>query len=245
MAKVIVITGAAEGLGRALARRLSKGGNTVVLLGRTAATLQAVADEIGAQAHVVVCDIASPDSVRSAFATIAARFPTIDVMINNAARMERATITDATDEQIFGIIGTNVIGTILCCRAAIPLLKRGGQIINVSSGAADRYVPALTLYSTSKVGVERLSNVLAEELAPRDIGVTMVRAGAMIDDRAEFESDTVARRRAVSVGFDINNPPPATEFVNAAEIFAELIELPLDLRVNSIVLKARAVPKGQ
>ena len=69
MSKVIVITGAGVGLGRALARRFAADGETVVLLGRTAAKVEAAAQEIGERAMAVACDVASPDSVRAAFAS--------------------------------------------------------------------------------------------------------------------------------------------------------------------------------
>ena len=67
MAKTIVITGAGDGLGRALARRFAKDGETVILLGRTLSKVQAVADEIGAPHLALECDVAQPDSVRAAF----------------------------------------------------------------------------------------------------------------------------------------------------------------------------------
>ncbi|HEY8385287.1 MAG TPA: SDR family NAD(P)-dependent oxidoreductase, partial [Porticoccaceae bacterium] len=75
MSKVIVITGAGVGLGRALARRFAADGDTVVLLGRTLSKVEAVAAEIGDRAMAVGCDVASPDSVRAAFAEIAKRHP--------------------------------------------------------------------------------------------------------------------------------------------------------------------------
>ena len=80
MGKTIVITGAGVGLGRALARRFAKEGETVILLGRTLSKVQAVADELGEPAFAVQCDVGVPDSVRTAFAAIAERHPKIDVL---------------------------------------------------------------------------------------------------------------------------------------------------------------------
>ena len=84
MSKIIVITGAGKGLGRALARRFAADGEQVVLLGRTLATLEKVAAEIGPRAMPIACDVGSADSVRAAFAAIAKRHPTFHVLINNA-----------------------------------------------------------------------------------------------------------------------------------------------------------------
>jgi len=84
-AKTVVITGAGSGLGRALARRFAADGERLLLLGRTRSKIEAVAEELGQRATAVECDVASPDSVRKAFAAIAERHPKIDVLINNAA----------------------------------------------------------------------------------------------------------------------------------------------------------------
>src|SRR3546814_10755116 len=98
MSKVIVITGAGIGLGRALARRFAKEGDTLVLLGRTLSKVKAVADELGAPAMAVECDVSSPESVKKAFVEIAARHPKIDVLINNAAVYEPFRSEEHTSE---------------------------------------------------------------------------------------------------------------------------------------------------
>ena len=159
MSKVIVITGAGVGLGRALARRFAADGETVVLLGRTAAKVEAAAQEIGERAIAVACDVASPTSVRAAFARIAERHPHIDVLINNAAIFEPFEIVNATDEQILNTIATNLAGPMLCARSAIPMMRRDSHIINVSSESVDLPFPHLSVYQSSKAGLERFSPV--------------------------------------------------------------------------------------
>jgi NAD(P)-dependent dehydrogenase (short-subunit alcohol dehydrogenase family) len=110
--KVIVITGAGLGLGRALAKRFAADGDSVVLLGRTASKVEAAAAELGERAMAVGCDVSSADAVRAAFARIAERHPRIDVLINNAGIFEPSPIAEASDEHILKIIGTNLIGSI-------------------------------------------------------------------------------------------------------------------------------------
>src|SRR5579862_7083628 len=88
VAKVVVITGAGAGLGRAIARKLAGRGEQLVLLGRTLAKVQTVATELGSGALAVECDVGQPESVRAAFALIAQRHPKLDVLINNAAVYE-------------------------------------------------------------------------------------------------------------------------------------------------------------
>jgi meso-butanediol dehydrogenase/(S,S)-butanediol dehydrogenase/diacetyl reductase len=170
--KTIVITGAGAGLGRALARRFASEGETLVLLGRTLSKVQVLAEELGPQHLAVACDVGSPDSVRAAFATIAERFPTIDVLINNAATYEPFKVVNATDQQISGIIETNLSGPIYCCRSAIPMMARGAQIINVSSESVDVPFAMLSLYQSSKAGLERFSQALGAELEEDGIRVT-------------------------------------------------------------------------
>ncbi|MDE2043422.1 MAG: SDR family NAD(P)-dependent oxidoreductase, partial [Alphaproteobacteria bacterium] len=96
MGKVIVITGAGDGLGRALARRFAKDGETVILLGRTLAKVQAVAEELGSPHKAVHCDVGDPASVTAAFAEIGKDHRRIDVLINNAAIFWPLTLAEAT-----------------------------------------------------------------------------------------------------------------------------------------------------
>ena len=89
MTKVVVITGAGKGLGRAIARHIAARGDQVVLLGRTLSNVQTVAAELGSPAFALECDVGQPESVRAAFASIAQRHSGIDVLINNAAIVHR------------------------------------------------------------------------------------------------------------------------------------------------------------
>ena len=112
MAKTIVITGAGDGLGRALARRFKADGDTVVLLGRTLSKVRAVADELGGDTLAVQCDVGDPQSVRQAFAVIAERHPRVDVLINNAGIFVPFTLAEVTDDQVKAQLDTNLAGPI-------------------------------------------------------------------------------------------------------------------------------------
>jgi meso-butanediol dehydrogenase/(S,S)-butanediol dehydrogenase/diacetyl reductase len=239
VAKVIVITGAGSGLGRALARRLAADGDAVVLLGRTLAKLEAVVAQIGECAMAVRCDVGSPDAVRGAFAAISARFQSIDVLINNAAAVGHFLVAEATDDQIVGIFGTNLIGPILCTRAAILMMKRGGQIFNVSSGAVEQEFPGLSLYSSSKAGLERFSLSMHRELQLRNISVTIVRAGQMIEDDHTWDRDSATGRLAdtlTAFGLDPRKRP-SSRFASVTDAFRALIDLPADLSSDLICLR--------
>jgi NAD(P)-dependent dehydrogenase (short-subunit alcohol dehydrogenase family) len=242
LAKIIAITGAGAGLGRALARRFAADGETVVLLGRNAAKVESVAKQIGDRAWAVGCDVSSPESVRGAFAQIAGRHPRIDVLVNNAAVYEPFLVAEATDDQILKSITTNLAGPILCARAAIPLLGKGGHIINVSSESVGMHFPYLVLYQSSKAGLERFSQGLHHELEPNGIRVSLVRAGQMMDADKTWDVDPAMAMRfaqaCMQAGLNLRERP-ISQYVSVTNIFRALIDLPPDLHAASIALHAR------
>lgn len=242
MAKTIVITGAGLGLGRALARRFANDGENVVLLGRTYAKVEAAAKEIGEQAMAVACDISSADSVRDAFAKIAERHPTIDVLINNAAVFEPFLLENATDEQILSAVTTNLAGPMFCIRAAIPMMQPGGHIINVTSESVEVELPHLSVYQSTKAGLERLTKSLHLELEPNGLRVSTVRAGSMYEEGKTWEAnpeDQVAfGRAAMARGFNLLERP-LSQFASVTDVFRSLIDLPADLHAVSVCLHAR------
>jgi NAD(P)-dependent dehydrogenase (short-subunit alcohol dehydrogenase family) len=242
LAKVIVITGAGAGLGRALARRFSTDGDTVVLLGRTLAKVASVAAELGDRATALACDVASPDSVRAAFAAIADRHSRIDVLINNAAVYQPYPIVEATDQQIMQSVTINFAGPIYCARAAIPLMSRGSHIINVSSESVAMNFPYLVMYQASKAGLERFSEGLYHELDKDGIRVTTVRAGQMneADRNWDIEPAMLARFAQAAMGAGLNlMARPVSSFTSATQVFRTLIDLPADLHTAVVTLHAR------
>jgi NAD(P)-dependent dehydrogenase (short-subunit alcohol dehydrogenase family) len=242
LSKVIVITGAGAGLGRAIGRRFASEGETVILLGRTLSKVEAAAAEIGERAMAVECDVGSPDSVRAAFAKIVARFPKIDVLINNAAVFAPSLVAESSDEHILGTIATNLTGAILCARAAIPLMGPGGYIINVSSESVELPFPHLALYQASKAGLERFSLSLQQELEPQGIRVTIVRAGQMYEEGKATGWDPHAAqafaKAAMERGLNLM-ARPISHFTSVTQVFRSLIDLPPDLQADTIQLHAR------
>lgn len=242
MGKVIVITGANGGLGRALAARFAGDGDQVVLLGRALDKVRAVADEVGAGAIAVACDVTSPDSVRAAFATIAETHPTIDALVNNAAIFKPFLVEEASDDLIIGTIMTNFAGPILCARSAIPMLARGGHIINLSSESIDEPFPHLTLYQSTKAGLETFGHHLGKELEDRGIRVTSVRAGQMIGPGSSADMDPSAFGRffeaAGKRGLDLMGRG-MSQYASTTGIFRTLIDLPPDVHVGRVAFHGR------
>ncbi len=246
MSKIIVITGAGSGLGRALARRFGRDGETVVLMARSVDKIEALAREIGDRATAIQCDVTSPNSVRAAFATVAQQHPKIDVLINNAAIYEPCPVAEASDEHITSIITTNVMGPIFCARSAIPLLGYGGQIINVSSESIRLPFPYLILYRTSKAALEEFSETLNRELEPHGIRVSNIRAGMMMDEDSvsKFNPDMARRFAAAAQEAGLNlRQRPISNFNSVTDVFRAVIDMPADLHAVSVALSAFAIRK--
>ncbi len=242
MGRVIVITGAGVGLGRALARRFAREGETVIALGRTFAKVQAVADELGAPHFALECDVSSADSVRAAFAAIAERHSKIDVLINNAAVYVPFMIAEATDEQILSPVLTNFAGPIFCSRAAIPLMEKGGYIINVTSESVALEFPMLSLYQSSKCALERFSQSLSKELEPHGIRVTTVRAGPMLEEGKTSNWDPEVAMRfyqlCIAAGLDLAKRP-ISHVNSVTDVFRALLDLPPDVGLTHVSIEAR------
>jgi 3-oxoacyl-[acyl-carrier protein] reductase len=242
--KTIVITGAGIGLGRALARRFAREGETTILLGRTFAKVEALAEELGEPHFAVECDVGQPDSVRTAFAKIAERHATIDVLINNAAIYEPFMVANATDEQILSIMNTNFAGPIFTSRAAIPMMEKGAAILNVTSESVDLEFPMLSLYASTKSGLERFSESLSAELQPQGIRVTTVRAGPMYEEGKTMNMnwDPAAAQQfyqlCLASGINLGKRP-ISNVASVTDVFRALIDLPADVRITHASIEAR------
>lgn len=242
MGKTVVITGAGGGLGRALARRFAAAGETVVLLGRTLSKVEAVAAELGDCASAYECDVASPDSVRAAFAAIGEHHPRIDVLINNAAVFMPFLIQDGTDAQIMDSISINLCGPILCTRSAMPLLGAGSHIINVSSESIVVPFSHLLVYQATKAGIERFSEGLATELGGTGIRVSCVRAGQMMDSDSTAlaiapEVAMAFAQRSAANGVNVR-ARPISQYASVTDAFVALVAMPADLHIGLVTLSA-------
>jgi meso-butanediol dehydrogenase / (S,S)-butanediol dehydrogenase / diacetyl reductase len=246
MAKTIVITGAGDGLGRALARRFARDGDNVILLGRTLSKVQAVADELGARHKAIACDVTQPESVRAAFAEIAASHDRIDVLVNNAAIYEPFGVHEVRDDQLFSQLHTNLAGPILCLREAYALLKGGGHVINVSSESCSIKMPMLWLYAGTKQALELASEMWNHELKPDRIRVTVIRAGQMYDETktgTSWDPEVAMRFHQANMAIGVNlRERGATHYDNVTGVFRAVIDTPPDLHIGLVTLTAR--PRG-
>ena len=238
MPKTIVITGAGDGLGRVLARQFNADGDRVILLGRTLAKVEAVAEEIGGSNFAVQCDVGVPESVRQAFSEIGRKAGSIDVLINNAASYEPFTLAEASDDKVLGMVATNLTGPILCSREALPLMRGGGKILNVSSESVKLKFAMQWLYTGTKAGLECVSDMLDRELAPDGIRVASVRCGQMYDESktgSNWPMDLTMRfvTENAKIGIDIRNRP-LSHYKSIAAGIRNIINCPPDMHVGHI-----------
>ena len=181
--KVCVITGAGRGIGRGIAESLARHGATVVLTGRTAATLAEAAAAIGAAASTQIADVAREADVVALRDTVLARHGRIDVLVNNAGinpvwrGIEKTNLADWQ-----AIIDTNLTGTFLCCKYLGGAMERGGSVINVSSIAGHVGLTRSVPYCASKGGVEMLTKALALDWAKRGVRVNCLAPGYVDTD---------------------------------------------------------------
>lgn len=240
--KVIAITGANGGLGRALAQRFGREGEKVVLLGRSLEKVREVAETVAADALAVQCDVTDPDSITAAFVEIAKVHPRIDVWINNAAVFEPFLIEDASNTDIMKGVLTNFAGPILCAREAIHRMDKGGLIINVSTEAVDLQFPHLIIYQSTKAGLEKFSRELNKELWDKGIRVTVARAGQMTGpgSSAVMNPERAMPFMEAAARNGLNLLQRGTShYDSATQVFRDLIDMPADTHVELVSYQGR------
>ncbi|MDQ1333797.1 MAG: Glucose 1-dehydrogenase [Thermodesulfobacteriota bacterium] len=178
--KVALVTGGSRGLGKAIAMAMAGKGAHVVICGRKQENLdQAVADlhEKGVEVAAFRANVGLPDEVANLFQSIEARFGKLDILVNNVGMNILTPSVAMADDGLWDkIITTNLKGTFLTSRGAVPLMRKvgRGKIINISSIAARKAAMGMGIYCVAKAGVDMLTRVLAVELAQDHITVNAV-----------------------------------------------------------------------
>ncbi len=181
--KVCVVTGAGRGIGRGIAEALARAGATLVLTGRTAATLADAEAAIGWAAAVVVADVAREADVVALRDAVLARHGRLDVLVNNAGinpvwrGIEKVSLADWQ-----AIIDINLTGTFLCCKYLGGAMGQGGSVINMSSVGGHVGLTRSVPYCASKGGVEMLTKALALDWAKRGVRVNCLAPGYVDTD---------------------------------------------------------------
>ncbi len=181
--KVALISGASQGLGRALALAYAKEGARVVINARSEESIRPVAGEVeasGAEVLALAADVSKSADVRRLVDAATQRFDRIDVLVNNAGVLgPRVAIAKYPEDEWRRVIDANLTGPFLVSKAVVPHMPEGGSIVNVVSGVSVEGRAKWGAYSVSKFGVEGLTQILASELEERGIRVNAVDPGGM------------------------------------------------------------------
>lgn len=170
--KVVLVTGAARGIGAATARELRARGARVALVGLEPDLLEALAGELGPDAAWFEADVTDPGALEAAVAGTVARFGGIDVVIANAGVCPVGTVTTLDAAAWEQTIEVNLLGVYRSVRAALPhVIERRGYVLPIASLAAALHAPMMSCYAASKAGVEAFANSLRVELAPKGVAV--------------------------------------------------------------------------
>ena len=183
--KIIIMTGAGRGLGRAMALDLATSGADIVAAARTKEQIDETAELIratGRQCIAVQVNITDSSSVQGLVDATLAEFGRIDVLVNNAGGVTRGwnkPLEAISDEQWHKGIDTNLTGAVFCCRAVIPqmLTQGGGKIINITSGLGVRASKYNFMYSAAKAGLINFTRCMAMNYADTNIQTNLILPG--------------------------------------------------------------------
>ncbi|MEA3262446.1 MAG: SDR family NAD(P)-dependent oxidoreductase [Pseudomonadota bacterium] len=196
--KRCVITGAAQGIGKAIAERFAAEGATLLLADIDAARVEALAAALGQQAFIA--DVAKKAEVEALIARAAELWGGLDVLVNNAGITHPASLDDLTEEDFDRVFATNLKSALWGTQAAARLMGPGSAVINMSSVNAVLAIPNQIPYVVSKGAMKQLTNVTALALAAKGIRVNAIGPGSIMTDmlRGIMAEDEAARDRIMS-----------------------------------------------
>jgi meso-butanediol dehydrogenase / (S,S)-butanediol dehydrogenase / diacetyl reductase len=180
-ARVAVVTGAARGIGYAIARKFLELGYRVALLDIDAANLRRAARRLGRRGTVLAqhCDVANPRQVKASIANVVRRFRRVDALVNNAGIAVFKPILQTTFREWARVLDVNLSGPFLCTQACAPAMLKagGGAVVNITSISGLRASSLRVAYGTSKAGLDHLTRQQAAELGNLGIRVNAVAPG--------------------------------------------------------------------
>jgi NAD(P)-dependent dehydrogenase (short-subunit alcohol dehydrogenase family) len=178
-----LVTGASSGIGAATARLLAREGYRVALLARREEKLSEIASEIAKTSQepplVLPCDLREPTEIEDALANLGESFGGLDLLVNNAGMGYRARVEELDAKLLRELFETNVVGLLLCCRAALPHLERSPRpvVVDIASVVGRRGIPGQSAYAASKAAVISIGEALRIEWARKGIEVCTLNPG--------------------------------------------------------------------
>ena len=220
--QVAIVTGASQGLGRAVAIALGSGGATVVGLARNGEKLKetaAAVDAAGGVGEALVCDITHRQAAADAIADVHRRHGRLDILVNNAGVTRDKLARGMSDDEWDDVIATNLTSCFVCCRAAAGLMRRAkyGRIINMASISGLIGNPGQANYSASKAGMIGLTRTLSKELVSRGVTVNAVAPGFIASEMTAELGEVVLQ--------EVKNRIPAKRVGTPEEVAAAVLFL--------------------
>jgi enoyl-[acyl-carrier protein] reductase III len=181
--KVALITGGSRGIGRAITLKLaSEGADVIINYFRRTSQAELTAEEArkkGVISHIIKANVGEPEKIEAMFQEIESRFGKLDILISNAASGVARPALELDSKSWEWTMDINARALLLCTQRAVKLMPEGGQIVSISSLGSRLVMPVYSAVGVSKAALEALTRYLAIELAPKNIRVNCVSAGAV------------------------------------------------------------------
>ncbi len=237
--KIVAITGASSGIGRATAKLLAERGAFVVLGARREEALAAIVDEItaaGSKAVYKVTDVRQQSDLEALVAMAVAHGGQLDVVVNNAGIGPLSRFDALRVEDWDAMIDVNLRGTLYGIAAALPVFQRqqSGHVINIVSTAGIKILPTMGVYAATKNAVRTITEALRQEAGPH-LRVTEISPGMISTDFASSITDPAVKSAIEERASKVAIPP-----ASIARGIAYAIEQPADVDVGSIVIRPTA-----
>jgi NAD(P)-dependent dehydrogenase (short-subunit alcohol dehydrogenase family) len=200
--KVAIVTGGGSGLGFAIASKFVGNGITTIIAGRDIEKLQAAKVQLGELCHPMTCDVTNLASIPAFVEEVVKQFGQIDILVNNAGINQKKEFTEVTDAEFQNIITTNVCAVFTLSREVVKhmLIKGAGNIINISSMAAQYGLPKVIAYTASKTAIDGMTRGMAVELSPKGIRVNAIAPGFIYSAMTEKALNSDPERKAKVFG---------------------------------------------
>ena len=240
--KVALVTGAGSGIGKACAIALGNAGYAVVLAGRRADALEAVASTMSGETLCVATDITNLESVAALFSATHKKFGRLDVLFNNAGTGAPGTIMleDLTFEQWQNVVNTNLTGAFLCTQQAFKIMKAqtpmGGRIINNGSISAHAPRPNSSPYTSTKHAITGLTKSTSLDGRKYNIACGQIDIGNAASDMTARMSGGVPQANGTIM------PEPTMDVEDVARSIVFMASLPLDSNVLTMTVMATKMP---
>ena len=224
--RTAVITGASRGIGLAVAQKLAQYGAQCILVSRKAEILEAAAAGIrekGLKAEAMACHTGHPDQIKALYEKIVEKYGSLDILVNNAATNPHFGEMITADEDVWNkTLDVNIKGPFFMIKHAVPLMKKGGAIVNVASVNAVKPGMYQGVYSATKAALVNMTQTLARELAPKGIRVNALLPG-LTDTKfasALISSDKILKQALAQI--------PMGRYANPEEITGAVLYLVSD-----------------